>query len=263
MRTLFRLLSLAIILVIVALISAVTTIAFAVHGHEVAVPKLVGLTPEEAERTLANAGLSFMLERHFYSPDVPQGRIMSQAPQAGTSVRRGWQVRVADSLGPQRIVIPNVIGQSGRVAEIYIRDRGLELGELAVARIPDAPSDSVVAQSPMPNASGVSVPKMSMLVAAPGEPPTFVMPDFIGQPLALVSLDIEAAGLHVGDVTVRAIPAQPPASALGASTTAPGATSPNASSAAPGATAAMIVAQSPVPGSKVVAGTVVNFEVTH
>ena len=48
-------------------------------------------------------------------------------PAAGEKVRRGWRVRVAESMGPQREIIPAVIGNSERAAELNIRRRGLDL----------------------------------------------------------------------------------------------------------------------------------------
>ena len=78
----------------------------------------------------------------FFSSDVPPGRIMSQAPAPGEQVRRGWRVRVAESMGPQRVVIPDLVGGSERAAEINIRRRGLELGSVATATIPGAPTRS-------------------------------------------------------------------------------------------------------------------------
>ncbi len=53
---------------------------------------------------------------------------MTQVPPPGTKVRRGWSIRVAQSLGPQRVAIPDVTGGSERVAELNIRRRGLESG---------------------------------------------------------------------------------------------------------------------------------------
>ena len=74
----------------------------------------------------------------FYSADVPEGRIMSQVPAAGEQVRSGWRVRVAESMGPQRVVIPDLVGESERAAEINIRRRGLEMGTAAIATISGA-----------------------------------------------------------------------------------------------------------------------------
>jgi beta-lactam-binding protein with PASTA domain len=244
------------ILLMVAMVSAITTMRLAIHGREVAVPNIVGMLPADAQRLAFQSGLTFTVERRFYSAQVPFGRVMSQVPDAGTLVRRGWQVRAAESLGSQRVVIPDLLGQSGRAAEITIRERSLEMGTQALAHLPTPTPGMVIAQDPPANAREISAPRVSVLVAAPPDPPAFVMPNFVGQPLALVSTDIEKAGLHVGNLTVR------PAGDAG--TTPPAAGSP-AAPATPeyGTTATIIVGQSPAPGQKVTAGTVVNFEVTR
>src|SRR5207253_2030003 len=124
MKSFFRFALLALMLLVVALLSALTAMRFAIHGREVAVPDLVGKTPTEARRIAEGSGLQVEVERQFYSPSVAEGRILSQLPPSGTQVRRGWQVRVAESLGPQRVEIPNVLGQTERAAEINIRRRG-------------------------------------------------------------------------------------------------------------------------------------------
>src|SRR3954465_12692434 len=126
MRSFLRFVLLALVLLLVAAISGLTAMRFAIHGREATVPKLVGLTPADARRDAAGNGLLLTIENRFYSAEIPEGRILSQVPPAGERVRRGWQVRVAESLGPQRHVIPNVVGESQRVAEINLRRRGLD-----------------------------------------------------------------------------------------------------------------------------------------
>ena len=250
MRRFFRMLLLALALLTVALVSALTAMRFAIHGREVNIPKIIGMTPQEAERAVAASGLDVVVERQFYSPDTAEGRIISQVPGAGVKVRRGWTIRVAESLGPQRVVIPDVTGESERVAQLNVRRRGLDLGSLAQVNLADAPVDQVVSQSPPAKASGVSVPKISLLVSRGAAPEAFVMPNFVGQPLGSVTLALQDAGIKVGRVSV--VPAAPPAEAPPA--TAPVPTPP------PGA-ASMIVTQTPAAGQKIVAGTAVNFEV--
>src|SRR6266852_1663264 len=107
MKSFFRLVLLALVLLVVALVSALTAMRFAIHGREVAVPDLVGKAPGEARRIAEESGLQVDIERQYYSANVPEGRILSQLPLPGTQVRRGWQIRVAESLGPQRVEIPN------------------------------------------------------------------------------------------------------------------------------------------------------------
>jgi beta-lactam-binding protein with PASTA domain len=242
-KSFFRLFLLALVLLVVALISALTAMRLAIHGHEVAVPDLVGKSPAVARIITEQSGLELNVERQYYSATVPEGKILSQIPPAGSQVRRGWQVRVAESLGPQRVAIPNVIGQSERAANINIRRRGLEVGAIAQMQLPDAQDSQVVAQAPPPNASSVSDPKISFLVAAPLQPQALVMPNFVGQPLGTVSQTVLDAGLQVGTVTT----APPPEG----SATPPPQPSP----------ASMIVTQNPAAGEKAMAGASVNFEV--
>ncbi len=251
MKPLFRFAMMALVLVVVALVSALTAMRFAIHGQEVEVPAIVGKTPAEAERAVAGLGLQIELERQYYSPQIPEGRIMTQLPLPGTKVRRGWQVRVAQSLGPQRVVIPDVTKQSERAAEWNIQRRGLEVASTAEMQLPGTPADQVLAQSPPANASQVAAPRTSLLVTVVAGPPAFVMPSFVGQPLGTASRTLQEAGFKLGNVSMA-----PPAAS-----TAP-ANAPPISSAPPQPSpASIIVAQTPAAGQKVLAGAVVNFEV--
>jgi len=245
MKSFFRLVLLALVLLVVALVSALTAMRLAIHGHEVVVPDLVGKSPVAARAIAEQSGLELTVERQYFSPTVPEGKILSQLPPGGSQVRRGWQVRVAESLGPQRVEIPNVLGQSERVANINIRRRGLDVGAVAQIRLPDAPEGQVMAQAPPPNASGVSAPKISLLVTAPSQPQALIMPSFIGQPLGSATQTLQDAGLRLGIVS-------PAASAENPVATAP----PSVSSPA-----AIIVSQNPAAGDKVTLGAAVNFAV--
>ncbi|MGA9352084.1 MAG: PASTA domain-containing protein, partial [Terriglobales bacterium] len=196
----------------------------------------------------------------FYSADVPEGRIINQMPLAGTKVRRGWAIRVARSLGPQRVAIPDVTGESERAAELNIRRRGLALGSVAQIGFPaDSPNSvpgQVVSQNPPANASGVAAPKINLLVSNTNEPVAYVMPIFIGQPLGSATLALQDSGMRVGKVSL--IPA--PTGNMAAGTAQPAGSSLQVTTGQPNS-ASIIVTQSPSPGQKVVAGAAVNFEV--
>jgi beta-lactam-binding protein with PASTA domain len=259
MRQFFRMLLLALVLLTVALVSALTAMRFAIHGREVTVPRLTGMTPLEAERAAAAFGLEVVVERQFYSSDTPEGRILSQVPLPAVKVRRGWAIRVAQSLGPQRVAIPDVTSESERVAELNVRRRGLDLGSIAQVKLPDVAADQVVSQSPPAKASGVSVPKINLLVSRGPEPAAYVMPNFVGQPLGSVMLALQDAGVRVGRVSVAAT--SPPADMQATPTASSPASLPAPLPAPQPGAASMIVNQNPAPGKKIVAGSAVDFEV--
>lgn len=261
MRFFFRATLLALVLLTVALISALTAMRFAIHGSEVAVPDLVGKLPAEARSTAEASGLELDVERQYYSATVPEGRILSQLPVAGTKVRRGWQIGVAESLGPQRVEIPSVVGQSERAAEMNIRRRGLDVSEIASIETPGTPPDQVISQNPPASASDVSTPKISVLVGAVPQPQSFVMPNFVGQSMNAVKASLENAGFHVGAVTVEQASTQQatvPGVPAGSNSAVPTAPSSPPTSAT---LASIVVSQSPPAGERVFAGATFNFVV--
>lgn len=267
MKSAIRFALLALILLIVAMVSALTAMRFAIHGQEVEVPPLVGLAPAEAEKTVAGLGLQISIERQYYSPQIPDGRIMSQLPLPGTKVRRGWQVRVAQSLGPTRVAIPDVTGQSEHAAELNIRRRGLDVSSMAEVEAQGIPADQVLAQSPTANATQVLAPKISLLVTATAEPPAFVMPSFVGQPLGTVSRTLQDEGFRLGNVSVAppaTVPATDTTTQAGEPTApAPVFSQPPSAPVPPAqpSPASIIVSQAPAAGQKVSAGAAVSFEV--
>jgi eukaryotic-like serine/threonine-protein kinase len=257
MKAFFRFAMLALVLVAVALVSALTAMRFAIHGQVVEVPAVVGLTPSDAERAVAGLGLQLEVERQYYSPQIPEGRIMTQMPLPGMKVRRGWQVRVGQSLGPQRVVIPDVTKQSERAAELNIQRRGLELASTAEMQLPGTPADRVLAQSPPANASQVAAPRTSLLVSVAADPPAYVMPNFVGQPLGSASRTLQDAGFKLGTVSMAPPETNPASASPGTVNSVP----PSSLTEPQPSPASMIVTQWPPAGQRILAGAVLNFEV--
>lgn len=175
MKRFFNIFLGALAMLAVALLSAFIAMRLAIHGREVVVPNLAGLSITDASKEAAHFGLSLTLENKFYSPAIPAGHILAQSPAPGSKVRRSWAVRVTGSLGPQSVTIPNLVGLSERAATINLRQQSLDLG--AVAHIPSSgESGLVVAQSPPANATGVESPRVSLLISDPLPPPNAAPP---------------------------------------------------------------------------------------
>src|SRR5690348_3527909 len=246
MKRFFNLLLGAMAMLAVALVSAFISMRLAIHGREVSVPNLSGLTIAEASQKASSKGLSLNVENRFYSNNVAPGDVLAQSPAAGATVRREWAVRVTESLGPQRVSVPNLLGQTERPASILMRRLTLDMG--TVAQLPAGSSDTgvVLAQTPMPNASGIDRPRVSLLLSAPADPDAtaYVMPSLTGLTLAGAAARVSAIGLHIGSLEDVTLPAP----------SAPG-TTPNAGAATTGAT---VSAPAPAAATTVPPGTVVD-----
>ena len=193
----------------VLLFSAALTLRVVLHAREVPIPDLAGMTVSEASTAALHSGLDLNIENQFYSTTVPAGRILSQAPAAGSRVRKGWQVRVIESLGPQQVTIPDVVGEPVRQATMDLRRTSLDLGTLGHLDAPGDP-DMVLAQTPPPNA-GVDQPRVNLLLSATAEGASsaFVMPSFVGMSYGPANRAAIALGLRVAIIGGPAAP--PPA----------------------------------------------------
>jgi eukaryotic-like serine/threonine-protein kinase len=236
-----------------AMLSAIATMHFAIHGAEVTVPSFKGLTVAEATNKAASLGLNLSVDNHFYSVDVPPGHIVGQSPSPSAIVRREWHVRLTESLGPQRVAIPNLTGLDQRVASIQIRRAALEIGLTSEIPWAYAPEGTVIAQNPAPGAAGVERPSVSLLVATPSAAttPAFLMPDLTGQMFPAAAFAVTRAGLKLAPVK-QAPAAIPPVATPG-----------SAQPIQPVTPIGSVVAQNPQPGQRADALTPIELTVAQ
>ena len=238
-------------LAVIALVSALATMHLAIHGAEVRVPDLSGLTMAQAVEKTRALGLHFNVDDRFYSTSTPAGHVLLQRPVAGTSVRRSWQVRVTESLGPQNVEIPKVLGMDARLAMITIRRGGLQLGDVTSLPYASAAPGTVIAQSPMEHAQSIDRPRVDLLLAAPLPPATqsYAMPNLIGETLVAATQTIAQAGFTLAPVAETIAPIASP-QPVGAPITAP-----------PNDPSGIIVTQSPEPASRIEPGATIHLVV--
>ena len=245
----FRVASLVMLLVAVALLAAITTMHFAIHGAEVQVPPLKGMTVADARSQTSGLGLTLDVDHRYYSGEVAAGHILTQSPPPGTVVRREWRVRVAESLGPQSVDVPATVGDTERAASLQLRRAGLEVGE--IARIPwsGVEEGTVLAQDPPAHAQGIEQPSVSLLVAAPsGETPDgYAMPDLEGMPIVTA----QAVLAKVGIKTQTPVYADVPIAPMNSGNVPP----------RPPVRPGTVFAQSPPPGARVDLDTMVRLTV--
>ena len=200
-RGLFRLFLLVTVLVTVALLSALMTIRFTIRGHQETMPNMVGLSFDYAQRMASGLGLEMKVEDKLFNTQYPPQAIVSQMPPPGTRIKIGQHVHVLVSLGPPRVVIPNLLGTSIRAARITAIQRNLTLGDIVGIHWPQSEPDQVVAQDPPPESAEVRSPTVDILVSVGEAPEAYLCPRLIGQPIAEVRRSLEKAGFIVAGAT--------------------------------------------------------------
>jgi beta-lactam-binding protein with PASTA domain len=157
---------------------AAAAMRVALKTREVVVPALSGRSVNEATAMLSEAGLNLKVEEgKRVDPKVPAGQILAQEPQPGVRTRRERSVKVWVSAGPRSTIVPALMGESERTAQLRLQQDGLELAGLAEMRSADYPAGAIVAQTPAPNSHA---PRVALLVNRGEHGATYVMPDLIG-----------------------------------------------------------------------------------
>jgi beta-lactam-binding protein with PASTA domain len=251
MKRFFKITLTVLAMLLTMLLSAAITLRIALHGHEVTIPDFAGLSVNEASAAALKTGVDLNIENRFYSTTVPAGRILSQAPAAGSTVRHGWQVRVTESLGPQQVTIPDVVGQPVREASLRLRQMSLDLGTLAHIDAPGDP-DVVLAQTPPPNA-GVDQPRVNLLLSSTSDSASaFVLPSFVGLSYAAANRLATNLGLRI---TVPGESAQP--------ISAPPGAAPLVQPPPPAPPTGIVASQSPESGFRASRGDTVKLTLSH
>jgi serine/threonine-protein kinase len=110
----------------------------------VTMPDLVGQQQRGAQRRLRNLGL--VVRVVFVPSQEPQGTVVAQRPQGGTTVRRGSQVRLNVSEGPDpaaRTTVPDVIGLTEEEAVADLEAAGFQV-EVFEEDTPDQAEEGLV-----------------------------------------------------------------------------------------------------------------------
>lgn len=205
----------------------------ALKTREVVVPDLQGRSVNEASAMLGDAGLNLKVEEgRRIDPKVPVGQILAQEPRAGLATRSDRSVRVWVSAGPRATIIPALIGESERSADIRLKQDGLDVGGLAEIRSAEYPSGTIVAQTPPPKSSGSRV---ALLINRGERGATYVMPDLIG-----VNGDRAADVLRANGFRVAVVGEHP----------------------YPGVPAGIVLRQHPQPGFEISRGETISLEVS-
>lgn len=190
-------------------VSTLTTMRVVLSARDVAVPPLVGRTVTAAGREAAERDLALRVEGRRHDPRIPSERVVAQEPPPGATLKAHRAVRIWVSLGPQRVIVPPVEGQSVRTAVITLEQSGVPLARVVEVEA-DASEGTVVVQRPPAGEADLSSGGVSLLVSRGPRGASYVMPDLIGRPSEPALASLRAAGLKVEAVNYRSYPGVEP-----------------------------------------------------
>lgn len=235
MGWLARMALLVFILAAAGFLSAITAMRLAIQGREVKVPNVVGMKAGDAQAALSQSRLGMKIADRVFS-DKPLDYVVRQSPAAGARVKTSQRTHVVLSLGPQRVSVPELEGQTVRAARIELLRGGLQLGEISSIHVSEQEPDLVLKQNPPPRATNAGGPRVNLLVSLGPAEAFFAMPELAGLTLAEAQARLSAAGLRLSNMRFVLYAEVPKGT---------------------------VIAQAPARGARIAAGTTVELQVVE
>jgi serine/threonine-protein kinase len=117
------------------------------------VPDLSGKRSSRAEGLLTEEGLALGKTVQEASDSVTEGRIIRTVPESGSAVPKGSAVDIYVSAGSGTVKVPNVTYVPLSDATAYLKEYGLQLGEVTYEKVTDSSMVGLVVRQSVANKS--------------------------------------------------------------------------------------------------------------
>lgn len=168
--------------------------------NEVNVPGVVGLSTEEAIRTLKEAGLNSDVSEQRVHNEIEAGFIISQSHEEGDKVKEGFTIKLVVSSGGIQSIIPNVKQQTLTEARVMIENDGFVVGEVTYA-FNDLPEDMIINQTPK---AGIKMPQgtvVDLIVSQGLETDNLIVPSLETKTIREAESTLNSIGLKLGEIS--------------------------------------------------------------
>jgi len=169
-------------------------------SEKVEMINVVGLSVEEAQKTLADMGLSLKVQGQVTSETIEEGMIAEQSEEVGSVLEKKSTIYVMTSSGTGQIEVPNVVGYSESKAVSALSDAGFNFTR-SYSYSNSVASGYVISQSPTENSLASKGDTIAIVVSQGSE--SITVPDVSGLSQEDANKKITAAGLSVGTVTTE------------------------------------------------------------
>jgi serine/threonine-protein kinase len=198
-----RIVFLAVLFMVMAGVGAYVALTLIIKGADtVVVPDLVNKDVLYGLEILSDLGLNTRVRETAYHDQVPKNHVIDQDPLPGSAIKRGRDVKIRVSRGPESIVMPNLTGLSRQQSGILLTENGLCQGVLSVMTSSLNAAGQVIAQYPQPGTTVSRHTCIDLLISSLPSAPAFPMVDLSGLTLETAIRRIGQLQLTVGRIRV-------------------------------------------------------------
>jgi len=206
--------------------SAYMTLILIIESEDIIIlPNFVGKDVVFALEKITDLGLDIKVKGFEYSSDIPKNHVIFQKPNAGEEIKKGRDVHIFISKGPNQIPVPDLTGQSIDQVRLILEEHGMTEGNIATTYVEDIESDIIISQYPLPGTLITKGRPVDLLISHAKRPVIIKMPELTGHSIddAFVILDSyylkfhEIKTVYLPDYPSRLIIEQTPKSGYGVS----------------------------------------------
>ena len=166
-------------------------------GAKVAVPSVIGASVDKANSLLTPLGLKSEVIERVYSEEDPEGLIMAQNPVGGDKTEPNGTINLTVSKGPERYIVPQLVGLTPEAAVNAIAKLPLVTGTITEVFNSEIPKGFVISADPAPGTKVRRDAAIKLLVSKGIE--TFEILSYVGKIGEEALTELSEAGF---DVTV-------------------------------------------------------------
>lgn len=186
---------------LIVLLGVFLTIKFVFYGNsnknQVQVPNVLGMDKDTAEAEIEKAGLVFVLDSKI-SSEYDLDKVAKTSPEAGTSLKKGSEVKVSLSDGKEETTVPDVSNMYIDSAKEILKNYGFTAGEITTEYSDTIPLNNVISQSIEAKSQAPKGSTIDLVVSKGQDVTVIKVPKLLGKTLSDAKGSIETIGLTLG-----------------------------------------------------------------
>jgi beta-lactam-binding protein with PASTA domain len=170
------------------------------HGKSKELVDVTLMDIKSAMIMINTSGFKGIVTDTIYTSEVEPNIVLDQHPEPGTIVKKGRTVRLKISQTEKLVLVPNIIGQSQRSAELLLNKVGLKISAISREYSVIVPNGVIVNQMPD---STETLPKgysVRVVISKGRSPNDIQVPSLFGLSKEAAELELQRIGLEIGKV---------------------------------------------------------------
>jgi len=181
-------------------LSALIAYQVTLKGEMVTIPNLTNKTLDEAKEILLDKKL-FVIKSGIELHDrIDKDKIIQQDPLSGSKVKINSVVKVVQSAGKEKVIVPRFIGRSLQAIGPEIIEAGLMKGKISHVHTAAYAAGKIISQNPLDTEEVARSSRISFLVSQGERERKFLMPDLIGKRASVSIEKLKELEFNIGHI---------------------------------------------------------------